>query len=319
MNEAHLSVSVGARKSVPGGLASIHVAVFLFGLAGLLGKMLTLPPPVIVFSRALLAALALGSLLWIRNSSRPLKSPHWFFFAVTGSVLAVHWLTFFKSIQVSTVAIGLISFSSFPLFVTILEPVAFRERLQAFDLMTCLLVIAGLVLVAPNFDLSQHPTQGVVWGTASGLTFAILSILNRKYVRGIPALAMVEMVELGAGQNAVATVLLLPFVCGSGIHMTLRDAMLLIVLGLLCTACGHVLFIRGLATVRAQVASVLTGLEPLYGISLAWMVLHEVPPLRTLLGGLLILGAIILAGFAPPRNAISNENRLFTLQPKNPD
>jgi drug/metabolite transporter (DMT)-like permease len=307
MTEAPLSISGEARKSVPGGLAAIHIAVFLFGLAGLLGKMLTLPPPVIVFSRALLAALALGSLLWIRNASRPPKSPHWFFFAVTGSVLAVHWLTFFKSIQVSTVAIGLISFSSFPLFVTLFEPVAFRERLRAFDLMTCLLVIAGLVLVAPNFDLSQHPTQGVVWGTASGLTFAVLSILNRKYVRGIPPLAM------GAGQNAVAAVLLLPFVCGSGIHMTLRDAMLLVVLGLLCTACGHVLFIRGLATVRAQVASVLTGLEPLYGSSLAWIVLQEVPPLRTLLGGLLILGAIILAGFAPPRNVMSNENRLITL------
>lgn len=316
MNKASLPASIGASGGVPGGLAAIHIAVFLFGLSGLLGKMLTLPPPVIVFSRTLLAAMALGSLLWLRSSSPLPRSRHWFFFAVTGSVLAVHWLTFFKSIQVSTVAIGLISFSSFPLFVTLFEPVAFRERLRVFDLMTCLLVIAGLVLVAPNFDLSQHLTQGVVWGAASGLTFAVLSILNRKYVRGIPPLAMVE---LGAAQNAVAAVLLLPFVCGSGIHMTLRDAMLLIILGLLCTACAHVLFIRGLVTVRAQVASVLAGLEPVYGISLAWIVLQEVPPLRTLPGGLLILGAIILTGFAPPRNAISNESRFFIPQPKNPD
>lgn len=312
MNKASLTVSVESRASVPGGLAAIHIAVFLFGLSGLLGKMLTAPPPVIVFSRALLAALALGALLWLRPSSPPLKLKHGYFFAVSGVVLAIHWLSFFKAIQVSTVAIGLLSFSSFPLFVTLLEPVAFRERLRAFDLLTSLLVIAGLVLVAPNFDFSQRLTQGAVWGTASGLTFAILSILNRKFVQGISPLA------IGAGQNAVAALLLLPFLAGSGFRIPFHDALLLIALGLLCTACAHVLFIRGLARVRAQVASVLAGLEPVYGISLAWIVLREVPPLRTLFGGLLILGAIVLASFAPPRSSISMEGQCLSLQPKPP-
>ena len=139
---------------------------------------------------------------------------------------------------------------------------------------------------------SQHLTQGAAWGTASGLTFAVLAILNRKYVRGLSPLA------IGAGQNAVAAVLVLPFVNADAWRLSLRDLLMLFALGLLCTACAHALFIRGLATVRAQVASVLTGLEPVYGIVLAWLFLREMPPSRALLGGLLILGATVLGARA---------------------
>ncbi len=123
------------------------------------------------------------------------------------------------------------------------------------------------------------------------MTFAVLAILNRKYLRGHSPLAM------AGGQNAVAALLLLPWF-GAGIgQISLRDWLLLAVLGIFCTACAHALFIRGLATVRAQVASVLASLEPVYGIVLALLVLGEVPPGRALIGGLLILGATGLASF----------------------
>ncbi len=298
MNRPSICPSFVRWKSSPRGLAAIHVAVFLFGLSGLLGKMLATPPVVIVFWRALLAALVLGSALWVWRPSTTPRLRHLVFFAGSGAVLAIHWLTFFQSIQVSTVAVGLLSFSSFPLFVTLLEPVVFHERLRTFDLATCLLVVVGLTLVAPNFDLSQRLTQGVAWGTLSGLTFAVLALLNRKYVRGLSPLA------IGAGQNAVAAMLLLPFIGAGAWRLSTRELILLLALGLLCTACAHVLFVRGLATVRAQVASVLTGLEPVYGILLAWLFLREAPPFRTLLGGLLILGATILTTWVRPRNPI---------------
>jgi drug/metabolite transporter (DMT)-like permease len=288
MPETPLIPPACGRARAPRGLAAIHLAVFLFGLSGLLGKMLTTPPRVIVFCRALVAAVALGSALWAWRAFPRLKPGHWVFFAGSGAVLAIHWLTFFQAIQVSTVAIGLLSFSSFPLFVTLLEPVVFRERLRAGDLVTCLLVMAGLALVAPDFDLSRRLTQGAAWGTLSGLTFAVLSILNRKCVQGLSPLA------IGAGQNAVAAALLLPFAGAAACRLSPREAILLLALGLLCTACAHALFIRGLATVRAQVAGVLTGLEPVYGMLLAWLFLREAPPPRILLGGLLILGASLL-------------------------
>ncbi len=272
------------------GLLAIHAAVLLFGFAGLLGKMVAVPPLGIVFARALLAAVSLGLFLGWRTGWPPgLATKKKVMLALSGVVLAAHWLTFFQSIQVSSVAVGLLAFSSFPLFVTFLEPLFFAERLRARDVALAVAVGAGLTLLVPDFKLGNRVTQGAAWGTASGFTFAILALLNRKFVQSLAPLAV------AAGQNAVAPLVLAPFVALTPFSPSARDLLLLAVLGLVCTALAHVLFVRGLTSLRAQVASVITGLEPVYGIVFALVLLGEVPTPRTLAGGAVILAAALAA------------------------
>ena len=74
-----------------------------------------------------------------------------------------------------------------------------------------------------------------------------------------------------------------------------REMMLLLVLGLACTALSHTLFIGALATVSAHTASVIAALEPVYGIVLALAFLGEVPGPWTLAGGALIVAAAVVA------------------------
>jgi len=80
-----------------------------------------------------------------------------------------------------------------------------------------------------------------------------------------------------------------------------REIALLLVLGVLCTALAHTLFIDALARVSAHTASIVAGLEPVYGIALAFLLLGEVPSARTLFGGALILGAALYATRAHAR------------------
>ena len=93
-------------------LVALHVAVALFGFAGLFGKWLALSPVAIVLGRTAIAAVALG-ILRLRSDER---APFDVRLIANGVVLAVHWLTFFAAIQVSTVAVGLLGYASFPLF-----------------------------------------------------------------------------------------------------------------------------------------------------------------------------------------------------------
>ncbi len=81
-----------------------------------------------------------------------------------------------------------------------------------------------------------------------------------------------------------------------------REIVLLVVLGLVCTALAHTLFIAALANVTAHTASVVTALEPVYGIALAFALLGEVPGPRTLVGGALIVAA---AAFATRRASLA--------------
>ena len=271
-------------------LLQLHLAVLLFGLAGLFGKFLSLSPLLIVLGRAFFAALTLVFvLLGLGHTLRLQSRGDGLMFIGLGALLAIHWTTFFHAIQVSTVAIGLVTFATFPAFVTFMEPHFFKEKLRLFDLFTAALVAVGIVLVIPDFRFSHHITQGALWGTLSGFTFAVLSLLNRKYVKTYPSLVMAFY------ENAFAALVLLPFLAGPGFWLSSRDLALIVFLGLFCTALAHGLFIKSLQRIRAQLASVTACLEPVYGVVFALLLLHEVPAPRTVLGGAVILAASALA------------------------
>jgi drug/metabolite transporter (DMT)-like permease len=187
-------------------------------------------------------------------------------------------------VQTSSVALALITFSTFPVFVTFLEPLFFREKLHTIDVVLAVVALGGIVLLVPNFDPGDRATQGVLWGVASGLTFAILSLLNRKHVRQHSSLT------IALYQDLFAAVALVPFVVLEWPTFAPRDVLLLGVLGVLCTAVAHSLFIAGLHGIKAGTASMIACLEPVYGAILAAILLDEVPSARTLLGGAIVLG-----------------------------
>ncbi len=197
-------------------------------------------------------------------------------------------------------ALGLISFSTFPLFVTFLEPLVFKERLQKRDILLAVILFAGIWLVIPDLDLSNQTTSGALSGILSGLSFAVLALLNRRNTRTADPIAVAFY------QNSFAAVcLILPVALLRPPGPVLTDLPGLIFLGVVCTALSHTLFIASLRHIRAQTASVITGLEPVYGIVLAFFLLGELPDLFTLSGGGIIIGTSLVAGYlarspAPP-------------------
>jgi len=269
------------------GLVEIHSAVALFGLAGLFGKWLPLSPPFIVLGRVVFASLALGILIAAtRFSLRGVLKDSAGLLAVMGAVLAVHWAAFFQSVQVSSVAVGLLSYACFPVFTVLLEPLLFREKLAGANLALAGLCLAGVFFIVPRFDPSDAVFRGVLWGLVSGFTFAVLAVFNRRLAQKHAALAVAFVEDLTAAL-LFAPILIIqrPFING-------RSMLLLAVLGVICTAGAHTLFIQGMRQVRAQTASIISSLEPVYGIVLAFWLLGERPSARTLLGGAIILAAV---------------------------
>lgn len=275
-------------------LIQIHIAVFLFGLAGLFGKLVKHPALIIVLGRVFFGAIALFLLYAYRRQSIRLKNrKDYLWFSLFGLILAVHWLTFFHSIKISSVAIGLLTYSTFPIFTAFLEPYFFKEKLLWRDFLLAIITFAGVVLVIPSFELGNEMTQGAMWGIVSGATFAILSILNRKYV------ADYQGSLIALYQDTVASILLLPFFFILKPSISGLDLGLLVLLGFLFTAFSHTIFINGLQTVKAKTASVIASLEPVYGILGAILLLAEVPSQQEIIGGLIILGATFYATYRP--------------------
>lgn len=268
----------------------LHLAVALFGLAGLFGRWLNLHPILIVQGRTSFAALGLllfllfsrgfekGSLSYYRNT------------AILGLVLAFHWFAFFKAIQLTSLALALLSFASFPLFTLMLEWLLGKERILKFDFLLVLLSLAGTFLIIPN-DVNSPNFRGVIWGLASGLSFALMTVLNRSLVQNIKAL------RLAFHQNAFAALFLLGFSMQLDLSFTATEISLLVLLGLVFTALSHSLFVNALKSVKAKTASLIAALEPVYGIIAAYFLFTEFPSIQSILGGALIISAGLISQF----------------------
>ncbi len=273
------------------GLLQIHTAVLLFGLAGVLGKLVHQPPLVIVLARTWIAFFCLGLLLAATKKLTALRTDGNFALqALAGLLLALHWWTFFKAIQVSTVAIGLLAYCSFPVFTTFLEPLFFRERFRLRDLIAAAGVSLGLLIIVWPCKWGDRAVAGMLWGVVSGFLFALLSLLNRGLVARDSALQVAML------QNGVAgLVFTLPALMGPPLSFSAVDIAGLILLGVACTALAHALFIAGLKTIRVQLAGVIAALEPVYGTVLALLLAGEVPGRWTVAGGVLIVGTTMAA------------------------
>ncbi|MEE8434784.1 MAG: DMT family transporter [bacterium] len=283
---------------VPQGFPALHGAVALFGLAALFGKWVPAHPVVIVFARVLVATAAfLPVMRLLQHTRAPLSMPpskslsmrERLLVGACGGLLAFHWFAFFHSIQVSTVAIGLLSYSTAPVFAALMEPLCFRERFSWPSLGAGLLVVAGVALIVPRWSPGDARAMGVFWGILAGFSFAALSLANRQLVRRHAS------IRIAFYQDAGAMILLAPLVPFFWRPLAWDEIGLLVALGLFCTALAHTLFIQALRTVTARVAAIASALEPVYGIALAWMLLDERPDARVFAGGCVIVAAVVWA------------------------
>lgn len=275
-------------------IIAANTATLFFGLAGVLGKLSDLPAPLITLGRVVFAGAALG--VWVgmsgKLSLRPRRQRDIALLALPGLILALHWTAFFQAIVVSNVAIGLLAFSSFPLFTAALEPLLLHQRPRLAEIVAAVLILPGIYLLIPRLSLDNRATQGVLWGLLAGGTFALLSVINRGLTAHYPS------VTISLYQDSIAAVALLPtiFIVPLVGVFSLRTVLILAALGLFCTALAHTLFIASMRDITAQLASVIAALEPVWGVIFAWLLLAEAPSTRTLVGGALIVGAALLPG-----------------------
>ncbi len=310
-------------------LAAAHGAAVLFGLTGILGALIRFDAVAITAGRAGFAATALLVLALVQR--RPLRqglgSRRAGIVLASGFLLAVHWITFFMAVKVGGVAVATLGFASFPAFIALLDVVLFRERIGRAEGMMLSLVTLGLVLVTPSFDVGDQGTVGLLWGLASGLSFAGLAICNRRGNRGMDA------IQVAFWQNLLVALLVLPLLGlgladgADGVPMTdaahaasqlpsaqanpsqehlsqeavsasidLASWFWLAVLGVLCTGLAHTLFVKSLESLDARSAGMIIALEPVYAIACAWWLFGEEPSGRMLVGAsLIILATVLLA------------------------
>lgn len=263
----------------------LHVAVMLFGLAGVAAQFVEIPAVLVALGRVVCSSLLLLIIAIVKKESLKLNSgKDYCIIILTGAVMAIHWTTFFQSVQVSTVAIGTITFSTFPLFLTFIEPIVFHEKLRSQSVLSAILLLIGVMITIPEFSMENHTTIGIIWGMVSSLSYAILTLANRYFSPRYTA-RTVCLYEQGS-----AAIVLLPALFLVKTTWRPLDLAGIAFVGFICTAFAHSLYVSAQKSVRAQTAGIISGMETVYGILYALLFLGEVPSIRELAGGIVILG-----------------------------
>ena len=269
-------------------LLLLHVAVMLFGLSGVLGKWVTVPAYAVAGGRSLCSCILLFGVLRLTGSPVALRSRRDYGLALLGGlVLAIHWTAFFLSIKRASVAIGTLTFSAFPLFVTFLEPAIFKEKLTRRELLTALVLLVGVAVTVPELSLGNRTTEGILWGLLSALTYAVLSLINRDLS------AKYSGVQICFFEQSTVALVLMPFALLSGITWGRADLLGVAAIGVCCTATAFSMFVTAQKKVNARTAGVISGMETVYGILFAALLLGQWPTLREILGGVIILGTAL--------------------------
>lgn len=269
-------------------LIGLNIGTFVMSIAGLFAKLIAWPAVMIILARLALTApfLAFYLLVTQRRIRLPKSAKHLGILIGLGIMMALHWTTYFASIQASTVAVGILSVYTAPILTTFLEPIFDGHRIHKTDILIALFAFSGIALMVDDFSLSSGTLIGVLLGVSSALLVSLRNIWSKCLVReyAAPTVLLWQMI-FGA-------LFLSPLLLFATVTATLSDLWLLLLLAVI-TAFAHSTVLRSTACIGARSTAVIMMVQPLYAIIIAIPVLGEVPSLRVIVGGLIVLSAAV--------------------------
>jgi drug/metabolite transporter (DMT)-like permease len=267
----------------------LHLIIFMWGFTGILGKLIHLDALLIVWHRVLIAFIALWiALRFMKKSLKIPKPKDLIAIAGVGVIVAIHWLTFYKSIQLSTASLGILCLSTTTLHVTWLEPLIMKRKFSWIEFLLGLIVIYGIYFVSSDFNPNDY--EALAYGLVSALCAALFSVFNAKLAQDIPS-SKITFYELVVGLIFMSGVLLLNGKMDANLFtMTLSDFLWLLFLGILCTSFAFLATIEVVKRLGAFTVSLSINMEPVYTILLAIVILNE----NEVLGSQFYIGSIII-------------------------
>lgn len=262
----------------------LHFSVLLFGGTALFSKLIPLGATDITVYRTLLAAFALFVVLNIRRQKIALSSSRDLVYVVIFSlIMGAHWVTYFLSMQLASVSVGVIAFFTYPIMTILLEPLLSSTKLHARDIVSGVVVIVGVYFLVPEVNLDNSATQGILFALLSAFLFTLRNVLQKKVLSHCPG------TQIMFYQTLIASLTLGVFIETPPMELSQQTIYYLLLAGFIFTAMPHALFAGVLRRIDAKTVSLISCLQPFYATALAMLVLNESPTLQTLIGGVLIV------------------------------
>lgn len=270
-------------------LLILHLTVFIWGFTGVLGKVISIDAVPMVWYRVLIATSTLFAWFLLTKKNIKITKKQFIQFFLTGGIVAIHWIFFFHAIKVSTVSVTLVCLSSFTLFTAILEPLIKKQPIHMGDILVGLLIIAGIYMI---FKFESQYTLGIIFGLLAAVASSLFSTINSTFVQKSEP-SIIGFYELIGGLFWITLYRLYDgSLLNTHFNLSSKDWFYITILGTLCTSVAYVAGVSVMRTLSAFRVALVTNLEPVYGIVLAFIFFKDKEQMT---GGFYVGAVIILA------------------------
>ncbi|MEM9930880.1 MAG: DMT family transporter [Bacteroidota bacterium] len=261
--------------------------------SGMLGRFVPLAAIPAVWWRAVFATVALGLFCWWKGYSFTIEDPRrrrlvW----LSGVLMLGHWVTYFYALKLSSVAVGMLAVFTYPAMTTLLEPLLLKQPFEPRHLGLAALVVVGVYFLAPSLSLADGATKGLLLGLLSALIYSLRNILMKTQVDSLQGSVLMTY------QAGLTILLLAPTLFFFDARPTPEAWPYLLGLGVITTALGHTMLLACFRYFSVSTASLLTCVQPIYGILLGMIFFREIPGWSAVLGGALILTAVAVEAWS---------------------
>ena len=267
----------------------LTLATLFISTSGALGKYIDLPTPVVVWWQCFLGGVFLY--IFCRYKKYDLKvysRKDGIAILISSLLLGAHWITYFYALKLSNVAIGMLSVFTFPIMTTFLEPLFIKVKFDPVYILLGLMVLFGIYLLAPEFNLESTHVKGILFGLLSAFFFALRNIMSKKLVSSYNGTRIMLY------QVSILSFVLVPTLFYFGTSGIKTEFPFVIMLALVTTAIGHTMLVNSLKHFTVSTASIINSTQPIFGITIAFIFLNEMPSFNTFIGGSLILATVMV-------------------------
>ncbi|WP_321827579.1 DMT family transporter [Maribacter dokdonensis] len=269
-------------------LLEINLAMLFISTSGALGRYVQLPVPVAIGARAILAFITLFLYCKWKGFGLKIDKKDTGVILLSGLLMGTHWIAYFYALKLSNVAIGMLSIFTYPVITALLEPVLLKTKFQLVHILLAVLVLTGMYFLSPTLNFDDSYTIAIGFGVFSALAYALRNILLKKKVSKYNGSMLMTY------QTAIVGVLLLPFLFTVTSESIVAQWHVLVALAILTTAIGHTLFLMTFKHFNITTVSILSSIQPVYGIIIGAIFLSEIPRGTTIIGGILILSSVVI-------------------------
>ena len=278
----------------------LHFIVFIWGFTAVLGDLITIEAVPLVWHRMLLGSLFVLIYIIYNKGMLKVSLRSLIKFAFVGLLIALHWLAFFSAVKVSNVSITLAMMSTGAFFASFLEPIFFKRKIIAYEVIFGLIVIIGLYII---FKVESEYLSGILLALLASFLGTLFSIFNGMMVKSHNA-TVISFYELLFGVVFITIYILSTDGFDNAFfNLSGSDWTYLIILASICTAYAFIASVHVMKWISPYTVMLTTNMEPVYGILLALLILGEKEYMSPAfyLGAIIILITVVLNGIIKTR------------------